>query len=50
MISFSIVYNRKHKLTKNGTALIQIKAYLNNKIKFFLLIFTLRPLGVVLSN
>jgi integrase len=35
MINFSIVYNRKHKLSKNGTALIQIKAYLKNKAKFF---------------
>ncbi|WP_052600295.1 site-specific integrase [Aureispira sp. CCB-QB1] len=35
MINFSIVYNRKHQLRKNGTALIQIKAYLNNKAKFF---------------
>ncbi|BDS12359.1 site-specific integrase [Aureispira anguillae] len=35
MINFSIVYNRKHKLRKNGTALIQIKAYLNNKAKYF---------------
>jgi len=35
MIQFSLVYNRKHKLRKNGTALVQIKAYLNNQAKFF---------------
>jgi len=35
MIHFSLVHNRKNKLRKNGTALIQIKAYLDGQNKFF---------------
>jgi len=32
---FSIVYNRKSKLLTDGTALIQIRAYLNGLNKYF---------------
>jgi integrase len=32
---FSIVYNRKNKLLTNGTALIQVRAYLNGICKYF---------------
>lgn len=32
---FNVVYNRKKKLLSNGTALIQIEAYLNCKKKYF---------------
>ncbi len=34
-IQFKFVYNRKNKLNKDGTALIQIEAYLNRKRKYF---------------
>ena len=32
---YSIVYNRKNKLLTNGTALIQVRAYLNGICKYF---------------
>ncbi|BDS10614.1 site-specific integrase [Aureispira anguillae] len=35
MIQFVVVYNFKNKLRKDGTALVQIRAYLNAKRKYF---------------
>lgn len=35
MIRFKLIHNRKGKLNKAGKALIQIRAYLNSKNKFF---------------
>mgnify|MGYP002623900940 CR=1 FL=1 len=35
MIQFSIVYNYKKRLRKNGTAEVQIRAYQNGKAKYF---------------
>lgn len=35
MIQFSVVYNYKNKLRKNGTGLIQIRAYSKGKCKYF---------------
>jgi len=32
---FSVIYNRKNKLLTNGTALIQVRAYLNGICKYF---------------
>lgn len=33
--TFNVIYNRKKKLLSNGTALVQIEAYLNSKKKYF---------------
>lgn len=35
MIQFSVVYNYKNKLRKNGTGLIQIRAYSKGKCNYF---------------
>lgn len=34
-VQYSIIYNRKGKLRKDGTALVQIRAYLNQNSKYF---------------
>lgn len=34
-VMFNVVYNRKNRLLSNGTALIQIEAYLRGKKKYF---------------
>lgn len=34
-VKFSLVYNRKNQLNQDGKALVQIRAYLNGKNKFF---------------
>lgn len=34
-VTFNVIYNRKNKLLSNGTALVQVEAYLNFKKKYF---------------
>jgi hypothetical protein len=43
MIQFSVVYNANSKLRKDGTALLQIRAYLNKKRKYFSTGIYLKP-------
>ncbi len=35
MIQFTVVHNYKNKLRKNGTGLVQIRAYIKGNCKFF---------------
>ncbi|WMX12388.1 site-specific integrase [Aureispira sp. CCB-E] len=43
MIQFVVVYNFKNKLKKDGTALVQIRAYLEGKRKYFSTGIYLKP-------
>ncbi|MBO4984918.1 MAG: site-specific integrase [Bacteroides sp.] len=42
-IIYSVVFNRKNKLNKKGTALVQVEAYLRGKKKYFSTKVYLRP-------
>lgn len=42
-IVYNLVYNRKKRLNKNGTALVQVEAYLNRKRMYFSTNVYLRP-------